>query len=144
VPVTPGRGGVAGYTITNIGSGQIATLLGHEITPAGASAKAASVFKNGGYTVRFSALEAGTATISWYQLPAGATLARKTKAKPILVASGHASFTTAGVSEIRITLTQAGKRLLKSIKDPKLVAEGIFTPRGAPTIDVTRRFVLTR
>jgi hypothetical protein len=143
VPVTPGRGGVAGYSITNIGSGQIATLLGHEITP-GASAKAASVFKKGGYTVRFSALEAGTVTIRWYQLPAGAALARKAKAKPILVASGHASFTTAGASEIKLVLTQAGRRLLGSIKNPKLVAKGIFTPSGAHGIDATRDFVLRR
>ena len=94
------------------------------------------MLKAGGLTITFKALEAGTAVIGWYQLPPGAKLARK--AKPVLVASGHATFEAAGTLKIEIKLTPAGKRLLKHARILKLTAKGVFTPSGEPPVSAGR------
>jgi Trypsin len=137
-------GGVLGYTNTNIGSAQIAALLGQELTPAGKKARVATLLKASGFTVRFKALEAGTAVIDWYRIPTGATLAGKARVKPILVASGQMTFSAAGTTKIEVRLTAAGIRLLKSAGSLKLIAEGRFTPRHQSPVTATRVFVLRR
>ena len=135
-------GGVLGSTSTSISSAQIATLLERELTPGGNAAKVATLLKTGGFTITFKALEAGTAVIDRYQVPPAATLAKKSKAKPILVASGRATFSAAGTAKIEIKLTAAGKHLLKSNKRLKLTAKGIFTPTGKRTVIATKAFVV--
>jgi hypothetical protein len=142
VPAGAGSGSVLGETSTKIGSAQIAALLSQELTPSGKSAKLTTLLETGGYTIPFKALAAGTAIIDWYELPAGATLARKTKAKPILVASGQATFLAAGTTRMKVKLTTAGKRLLKSTKRPKLTAKGTFTSNGETSVVAIKTFVL--
>ena len=54
----------------------------------GKAAKIGQVLKHG-YALKFTALEAGTATIQWFFLPKGAHVSKKHgKPKPVLVASG--------------------------------------------------------
>jgi hypothetical protein len=89
----------------------------------------------------FQALEAGTAVFAWYQLQAAAKPAR---ARPVLVASGHATFEAAGTLKIKMKLNPAGKRLLKRVRSLKLTAKGIFTPSGQPPVSATQVFVLKR
>jgi Carboxypeptidase regulatory-like domain len=134
--------GVLGFTTASISSAQIAALLGQELTPAGKAAKIATLLKNGAFTVTFKALEAGRAVIDWYQVPLGAKLAKKTKAKPILVASGQMTFSAAGTAKIKIKLTATGKRLLKNTKSLKLTGKATFTPTGKAPVAVTKAFVL--
>jgi hypothetical protein len=129
---------------TKIGSAQIAALLRRELTPSGESAKFATMLKTGGFTITFKALDAGTAIIAWYELPPGATLAMKTKAKPILVASGQATFPAAGTTRIKVKLTTAGKRLLKSTKSPKLTAKGTFLSNDHTPIVAVKTFILKK
>lgn len=136
------QGGVLGSTGTNISSGQIASLLVQQLTPAGRGAKIAALRRSGGFTVTFKALEAGTAVIAWYQDPSGATVANKTKPKPVLVASGRKTFSAAGTAKLKIDLTAAGKRLLKSAKSLKLTAKGTFTPSGSTPVTASKTFVL--
>jgi hypothetical protein len=143
-PASGGSSGVFGDTNTKISSTQIASLLRHELTPSGESAKLATMLKTGGFTISLKALEAGTATIDWYELPTGATLARKTKAKPILVASGQATFQAAGTTRIEVKLTTTGRRLLKSTRIPKLTAKGTFTSSGEPSVVAIKTFVLKK
>jgi hypothetical protein len=90
------KGGVLSYQIVQVTSAQIAALLAGQLTPSGRAAKIAALLKHGGWTVAFRALEAGTATIGWYQLPQGAKLAKRTKAKPVLVAAGRLMFRALG------------------------------------------------
>jgi len=134
-------GGVLGFTNATASSAQIANLLGRELAPAGKAAKIHALLKAGGLTVTFKALEAGTAAIKWYQVPPGAKLAAK--AKPVLVASGEARFSSAGTGKIKVKLTGSGKRLLRSANRLKLTAIGIFSPNGAPAVTVTKGLVLT-
>jgi len=78
--------------------------------------------------------------IDWYELPKGATLARKTKARLVLVAAGHLTFSVAGTETLNVKLTSAGKRLLKHVKHLKLTARGTFTPTGMAPITATKIF----
>ncbi len=135
------EGGVLGSSSTNITSGQIAALLVHELAPEGRAAKIAALRKSDGFTFTFKALEAGTAVVDWYQDPSGAATT-SSKPKPLLVASGRASFSAAGTGKLKVNLTAAGKRLLKKAGSLKLTAKGMFTPSGAAAVTATKTFVL--
>ncbi|HEV2979814.1 MAG TPA: Ig-like domain-containing protein [Solirubrobacteraceae bacterium] len=134
--------GTLGSTTAVISRAQIATLLGQELVPSGKAAKIAALLKKGGFSRAIRVLENGTATISWYQVPAGAKIAKK--AKPILVAAGRLTFASAGSATIKIRLTKAGKALLKRVKKVALTAKGTFAPAGASPVVVVRRFTLRR
>jgi Trypsin len=139
------RGGVLSYAETHVGSAQIRSLLRHELTFAGASNKLAAVLAAGGFTVTFKAPEAGRAVIDWYRLPTGATPAgRQAAAKPLLVASAEATFSTAGKRKLEVTLTAVGRRLLEGASSLKLTAKAIFTPNGEAPVLATKTFVLRR
>jgi hypothetical protein len=64
---------------------QMAALISGLI-PSGKTAKIAALLKSGVFSLEFKAIEAGKATIDWYEVPPGAKLA-KSKAKPVLVAA---------------------------------------------------------
>lgn len=114
--------------LASIGTAQIAASLAHQLTPSGKPAKIGTLLKSGGLTMPFTAPEAGTVAVQWYLVPAGAKLAKHTKAKPVLVASGKLTFLAAGAGKLKIKLTAAGKRLLKHAKRLKLAERGTFTP----------------
>lgn len=146
-PVPPpqtGSGAVLGTTEASVSPARIAALLRQDLSPAGRAARIATLLKASGFTIKFKALEAGKALIRWYELPPGARLANATKAKPILVASGRASFSTAGTKAVEIKLTAIGRRLLKNGKSVRLTAEGTFTPSGEGPVSVKKVFVLKR
>jgi hypothetical protein len=125
-----------------ISSAQISSLLGQQLTPSGNAAKISSLLKSGGLTISLTALEAGAAVIDWYEVPAGAKLAKHAAAKPVLVASGQVSFPAAGTGKLKLRLTAAGKRLLKKAKQLKLTAKGTFTPTGKAATVTTKTFSL--
>jgi hypothetical protein len=91
--------------------------------------------------VQFSALEAGQATVSWY-------FARKgrhgTKSKSVLVAVGSAQFASPASMPIKLTLTAAGRRLLRSSRQVKLTGKGVFTPVGGRALGAVKGFTLKR
>ena len=125
---------------------QMVKLLGEQITPSGKNAKIARVLKQEGFTVTFKANEAGSLTIDWYQVPHGAKLAKhgKPKPKPVLIASGHASFSAAGVKKLRLKLTNAGKKLLRHTSNQPLTAEGIFVASNGAHLEAKKAFVLRK
>ncbi len=137
-----GESGVASSASAHFSAAQIRALLAGEITPSGKSARIALLKKRGRFALRFRALEAGTAAVNWYELSHGAQLAKKTKAKPVLVAAGKLTFSAAGTQAMSIRLTTAGKRLLRRSKRLKLTAQGVFTPSGAAPVRATRPFTL--
>jgi hypothetical protein len=118
---------------------EVTALLVEELTPSGKAAKIASLLKSRGFTVTFKALEAGTVVIDWYEVPAGAKLA---KPKPVLIAAGQRAFSAAGTAKIKIKLAAAGKRLLNHARKLKLTAKGTFTPTGKTPVTATKVFVL--
>jgi len=139
---TPSTGSTnSSPTTATISSAQIAASLGQQLIPSGKAAKIAALFKDDGITMTFRALEGGTLVIQWYELPAGAKLSKK--AKPVLVASGQAAFSTAGTGKLKVRLTVAGKRLLEHAKRVRLTVKGVFTPQSGNVVSAARQLVVT-
>ena len=124
------------------GASQIRALMARVLLPSGRALTIAGVLKAGGARFAFRAPEAGVATIDWYYLPPGAKLARTSRAKPVLVASGQLSYASAGRGKITIRLTRAGRSLLKRSKKLRLTATGSFTPAGHAPITAARALTL--
>ncbi len=133
-----------GHTEPNIGSDQVAAILGQELVPTGGAAKIATVVKAGGFAVNFRALTPGAAAIDWYYVPSGAHLSKKVQGKRLLVASGRTAFSSARSAAIKVKLTSAGMRLLKTVDSLRLTARGTFISSGNPTVNATKVFVLRR
>jgi hypothetical protein len=136
-----GTGSTGGATAT-VSSVQLLSSLDSQLLPTDKGANIASLLKAGSFLMPFTSLEAGTVSVGWYEVPAGAKLAKKSKAKPVLVASGHLTFAAAGKGTIKIQLTSAGKKLLKHAKILKLTAKGTFTPTGKAATVTTKTFSL--
>ena len=124
----------------------IRSSLGMQLGIKGRQIELKTLRKRHSYAYGFTALTPGALTIDWYYLPPGARLARGARAaqsaKPLLFASGSASFTTAGSKKVTLRLTLAGRKLLRRRKRIALAALGSFTPRGKRTITATRSFSL--
>jgi hypothetical protein len=60
--------------------------------------------------------------VQWYEVPKGAKLAKRAKAKPILIASGTMAFSGAATGKVMIRLTVQGERLLKHARHVQLGA----------------------
>jgi hypothetical protein len=122
-------------------SHEIAVLLATEIIPS-KGLRIRSLLRAGGYTLHLRALEPGIVSVRWYQLPAGAHLARKRA--PVLVAAGKLTFRGAGTRNLHLTLTRAGRGLLRQAQRITLTATGTFKPTGAKSVSVVKRFALKR
>lgn len=79
--------------------------------------------------------------MSWYQVPKGAHVST---AKPVLVASGKATFAHAGTKKITLKLTTKGKKLLIHSRRVALTAKATFTPAGKATVTAIQTFTLRR
>ena len=114
---------------------QIKTQLLAQITPAGVAARLGKLAKARRYALRYTALTAGTATITWTAKPAG---------KSLVIATGTRRFTSAGATTITIKLTAKGVKLLKHVKSLKVSATSMFTARGVAPITASKTFTLKR
>jgi hypothetical protein len=132
-------GGVLGSHETLPTAAQLQAALLSALSPSGKLGRIASVRQHRGYQVTFNALGGGEVVISWYELPKGAHLA---SAKPVLVASARATFTTKGEVKLTLKLTARGKSLLRHARQVKLTGRGVFTPAGGSPITVTKPFTL--
>jgi hypothetical protein len=138
------NGGIGTITPPSINPAQIVVSLRKQLTPSGKAAKIGALLKNGGLTMPFEALEAGTVSVEWYLVPAGAKLAKKTKAKPVLVASGKLVFSAAGTGKLMVRLTAVGRRLLQHARRIRLVAKGTFVERGGEVAGATTSVTVGR
>jgi hypothetical protein len=124
---------------------QVVAALAKALVPSGAAAKVAAILKAGAYPAALNSPSAGTAGISWYQVPAGAHIT--SAKKPVLVASGTKTLTKAGRVKIKVKLTSKGKSLLKKVKKGhklKLTGKGSFTPKGGKKTSKLKGFTLKR
>lgn len=127
-----------------LSAAELRTLLLGQLVPTGKAASIEALLKHGGIAFAFKAPEAGTETMAWYEMPAGAKLTRKTRPKPILVAAGHASAAAAGTVVLRLKLTSVGKRLLARSKRLKMMAASTFTLAGGVAVKASRAFVVSK
>jgi hypothetical protein len=130
-----------GHASSTISLARLRASLLAQLVPSGKASSITGLLKHGGLTMSFEALEPGSLVIDWYQVPAGAKLA-KAKRKPVLVASGRATFSAAGTETVKLKLTTAGKNLLKHASRLKLTAKATFTPSGKTAISTTKTFSL--
>jgi hypothetical protein len=129
-----------GATKTALTSAQLAAVLLGHLAPTGKAAAISALLRHGGLSVPVKVPEAGRLTIDWYELPAGAKLA---KAKPVLVATVELSETGAATVVVKIRLTAAGKRLLKRTTRIRLTALAVFTPSYGSGVKVSKTFLLS-
>jgi|GEM_PF-4222282 len=145
-PLVPGGGAVTSTQTPAPTSAELKASLLAQLTPSGKAAKLASVKKNKGYSFAFKSLTAGAVTIGWYFLPPGGHVARKGKStpkpKPVLFATGQASFTAAATKAITIKLTGKALALLKHKSSLKLTAKGSIKQPGAAAITAIKTFTL--
>jgi alpha-tubulin suppressor-like RCC1 family protein len=124
----------------------IRSSLGMQLGMKGRQINLKTLRKRRSYAYGFTALTPGALRIDWYYLAPGARLARLARvaqtAKPVLFATGSASFATAGSKKVTLRLTLTGRKLLHHRKRIALTALGSFTPRGKRTITATRSFSL--
>jgi hypothetical protein len=122
---------------------QIRAALARELVPSGKSARIASLRKHAAFALRIKALEAGTATVTWYESVPPTGSAKKGKAKQVVIASGRLHFSAAGTKSLSLRFTAAGKVLLRhATRGLKLTARGVFTPTGGSAVSVARGFTL--
>jgi hypothetical protein len=121
----------------------VAASLRDVLVPTGRAAKIGALLRHGGLEIRYTPPGAGTIVINWYQVPPGAMLAKRAKAKPVLVAAGRLTIASARGGKIAIRLTPPGRRLLQHSHKVKLVARGFFTT-GGHVVSATKSFVLER
>jgi hypothetical protein len=129
------------YAPKIIDPAQLKAVLVHQLLPAG-KVTIGSLLKHGGLSMSFTAMEAGSLSVQWYLVPSGAKLAKTTKVKPVLVASGKLTFSAAGTGKVKLTLTAQGRKLLRHAKRLKLESKGIFTPQGGTAVSSISGFRL--
>ncbi len=149
VEETPQKEQNTGHTSTNTGPSDavLAATIVKELAPSGKNASISKLLKNGGYRLAFKLQAGGTAMIGWYYLPKGASLTKKSakRKKPVLVAAGKAIVSASSAATVKIGLTPAGRKLLKSLGKLKLTAKCSFTPSGKTTPIVSyQTFTLKR
>jgi hypothetical protein len=128
----------------SVSAAQIASSLGGQLVPRGKAAKIGALLRHGGLTMPFQALEAGRLAVQWYYVPVGAKLARASRVKPVLVASGRLTFSGAGMGTVRVKLTAAGRRVLRHVKRVRFTVKGTFAPSGGRVVSSTGPFVASR
>ncbi|HWF32128.1 MAG TPA: hypothetical protein VG188_06195 [Solirubrobacteraceae bacterium] len=139
---TPARA----FISSTLTEAQIRSSLAMQLGTKGRQISLKTLRRRRSYAYGFTALTPGALTIDWYYVPPGARLARSAAAaqspKPVLFASGSASFATAGTKKVTLRLTLAGRKLLRHRKRIALTALAGFTPRGKRAITATRSFSL--
>ncbi len=133
---------VGPVTVAALTDEQITALLSRQLAPAGNATTIGALLRHDGLSMSIKAPEAGRLTLAWYELPAGAKLA-KVKSKPVLIASGNITATATATVVLEIKLTAAGKHLLEHSTRIKLTADSTFTPVGGKHISVSKAFLLT-
>ena len=149
VPGSGGPGGGGGGGAGGGGGGPMAVTaalilhdLGGVLTPSGKAAKIGSILHGGGYVFSaFNAPEGGAATVSWFQVPAGAHVTRS-RPRPVLVATATTRFAAAGQAKLKLKLTATGRKLLKHARHITLTAKAAFTPTGQAAVSTTARFTI--
>jgi hypothetical protein len=119
-----------GPVATAVTAAQMRALLAR-LTPAGGAARIPALLHHGGYAARVAAPANGRLVIAWY-------------AGRVLVAHVTATVRDHRITAIRIALTAAGRRRLRSAHRLKLRAAGTLVQTGVGPVSAVRTFVVSR
>jgi hypothetical protein len=104
------------------------------LTPEKHSARLAQIRSSGHYDYTYQAVEAGAAASAWYVSHDG---------KHVLIAIGSARAKQPGSITLRLHLTTAGARLLKTAKHLQVIAVAAFKPSGKHAVSAGASFTLS-
>lgn len=124
---------------------QINVTLAGLLVPRGKLATRARILENKGFTFRYQAPESGRLVIDWYYVAhklAGKGKHRHRVKVRTLVAKANVNITSAKTLNVKVRLTNAGKRLLRTHKRLRLTSQVSFTPTGGKPIKGGRTFTL--
>ncbi|HEX5224981.1 MAG TPA: hypothetical protein VFW29_07610, partial [Solirubrobacteraceae bacterium] len=124
--------------------GEILARLLAALTPRGRGAKIGAILRAHAFTETLTALEPGTATVSWFALSRSARLGAKSKPKRVLVAIGGLVFATPGTGKLELVLTTAGQALLRHSRHVSLSARSTFAPLQGQNVTARAAFSLRR
>ena len=113
------------------------------LKPTGHGASIRALLRAHGFTFFVTAPTAATLTITWYQLPRSATLARSKHPKPRLVAEATKTLHAGTRTPIKLKLTTPGIRLLRHTKRIRLTEKAIFAPSGQKPTTASRKIKLS-
>ncbi len=132
-PGGSGPGGPIKKTTSRVTIPEVEASLRSQLPHVLRAARRSKVLKSGSFTFMIAGLEAGTLSVSWYQVPKATHASSKShKPKPILLASAKTVFTAAGKEKVKLSLTRLGRQILKQNKHLKLTVTAEFkTPKGA-------------
>ncbi len=133
----------ASASVSSHGAVGVASFFASQLAPP-RHGTLAWLLKWGVYGMRLKAPGPGTAVVDWFYLPPGASLTKKTKHHPVLVAAGRRTFGGAQTLTIKLHLTAQGRRLLKRSRHIRLTATCTFTPSGHAATSALARFELRR
>ncbi len=128
----------------HVSPAELKSLLARQLVPSGKTASISPLLKRGGVRMSFKFPEAGTLMVKWYLMSSGKSRAQRTAGKPLLVATGRASFTAGETVGVSVRLTTQGSKLLRHAAKVKLEAKGSFAPKGEGTVSAAERFTLKR
>jgi hypothetical protein len=127
------------------GKAQIRGELRRRMVPRGKAARIGALLRRRGCVLAFKALSAGLILINWFYLPRNAhRTSTRHKPKPLLIATGKATFARTRTQTVTIQLTPRGKRVLKHAKRLMLTARGTFTPFAQRPVVATVKFEIRR
>lgn len=115
-----------------------AHLLG-QLAPAGRASSIAALLKQDGYAYAFKAPTPGRIAISWYYATAAGA-----RHGSVRVAAAEQSFVKHRVQTLRLRLTSAGRRLLRTARHLRLTTRGTLRAARGVLITTTRAFTLRR
>ncbi len=109
---------------------QVRAALARVLRPRGAAGTIQALLRHGGYTVHFDAPSGGKLALDWYHVPK--VVARRSRPRPVRVASASRSVRRAGPVAVKIALTASGRSLLRHAERERLTATASFAPTGEP------------
>ena len=118
-----------------------AGLLGRWLTPHGKRARISALLKHGGYVFTVHLPPDTKLSVAWYQVPKGAHLSAH---RPVLLATGKVSASASGSTELRLRLTETGRKLLQQGNTVKVTERAEMTAAGLVPAKKLVRFRLSR
>lgn len=129
--------GTSAATAKVVTTAQVEAGLAQLLGPAGRSARLTTVLNRGGYSARYTPLWSGTLTVAW---------AATTNGHRVTVATSTSVLQASGAIPVKVTLTNAGRRLLKRYRTNRkkltLSSAASFTLPGAAPITASRSLTL--
>jgi beta-galactosidase len=116
----------------------IRRALGRMLEPQAPNNRIGAILRRGGYSATFQTPTSGHLTITWHHLRAG----NGHRPQRVLVARANVQVRRVGAVNVKIHLTPAGRRLLRSGGSEQITAQASFKPHGKAPVSAVRSFRL--